>query len=339
MATEPGELEHPEILITRHIDADAVTKDLEVRYRVAYGPSGRQMAREELLGRIGPVQALISFHSDRIDDELLAKAPRLRVVATLAVGYDNIDVAAATRRGIWVANTPGIVTEPTADTALLLLLATLRRAGEGFEEVRHGNWKEVSPDALWGTDPRGLTLGILGFGRIGRALAERVIPIGMRVIYHDPAKSPRDVAETLQAEWVEFDELLERCDVLSIHLPLLAETRGRIGREEMARMKRGSFIVNTARGAIIDEDALIDALGSGHIAGVGLDVFTNEPFVPAGLRDHPRAYCLPHIATATRGTRLAMMSRCVDNVMAVLGGGPPVTPVNAVGSHAGEDRG
>ena len=321
------------VLITRHIDADEVTSALEARYEVSYGPSGSRMPRDELLARIGPVKALISFHSDGIDDEVLAKAHHLQVVATFAVGYDNIDVAAATRRGIWVANTPGIVTEPTADTALLLLLATLRRAGEGFEEVRHGAWTEVSPEALWGADPRGLTLGILGFGRIGRALAARVAPLGMHVIYHDPARSPLDVEELLQAQWVDFDELLGACDVLSVHLPLQPETRGRIGRRELARMKPGSFIVNTARGPIIDEDALIDALRTGHIAGVGLDVFTNEPSVPMALREHPRAFCLPHIATATRGTRLGMMSRCVDNVIAVLDGGPPITPVNALGSQ------
>lgn len=331
MANDTAGTQRPRILITRHIDADEVTAALEEHAHVAYGPSGGRMSQHELMERIAQADALISFHSDRIDDELLAQAQRLRVVATLAVGYDNIDVAAATRRGIWVANTPGVVTEPTADTALLLLLATLRRAGEGFEEVRHGAWTEVSPEALWGVDPRGLTLGILGFGRIGRALAARVAPLGMRVVYHDPNRSPGDVEEDLHARWVGFDELLETCDVLSIHLPLMPETRGRIGTRELSRMKRGSFLVNTARGPIVDEDALIAALHSGHLAGVGLDVFTNEPDVPPALREHPRAFCLPHIATATRGTRHAMMQRCVDNVLAVLGGGPPLSPVNALG--------
>jgi glyoxylate reductase len=320
----------PEVLITRHLDADEVTSALEASYRVSYGPSDGGMPRDELLRRVASVSGLIAVHGDSVDEELLASAPRLRIVATLSVGYDHIDVAAATRRGIWVANTPGVVTEPTADTALLLLLAALRRAGEGFEQVRHGAWMEVDPGALWGTDPRGLTLGILGFGRIGRALAARVQPLGMRVIYHDSTRASPEVEASLQARCVGFDELLRTCDVLSVHVPLDAATRGLIGRSELAQMKPGSFLLNTARGPVIDETAMIDALAAGHLAGVGLDVFMNEPSVPAELREHPRAFCLPHIGTATRATRLAMMSTCVANVAAVLEGGAPITPVNAV---------
>jgi glyoxylate reductase len=329
-STTRSEQRVPEVLITRHIDADEVTTALEARHRVAYGPSGARMPRDELLRRVESVSGLIAMHTDVIDEELLARAPGLRIVATLSVGYDHIDVAAATRRRIWVSNTPGVVTEPTADMALLLLLATLRRAGEGFEEVRHGAWSEVDPEALWGSDARGMTLGILGFGRIGRALAARVAPLGMDVIYHDPARAPAEVEVSLGARWVGLHELLRSCDVLSVHLPLDPGTRGLIGRRELALMKPGSFLLNTARGPVIDEAALIDALHAGHLAGIGLDVFMNEPNVPRELREHPRAFCLPHIGTATRGTRLAMMSTCVANVAAVLDGRPPITPVNAI---------
>jgi glyoxylate reductase len=204
--------------------------------------------------------------------------------------------------------------------------------------VRHDTWDAVRPEALWGTDPRGLTLGILGLGRIGQALAARVQPLGMSVIYHSRNRVDATTEKRLQATFVTFDELLASSDVLSVHVPLTAETRGLIGKEELAKMRPGSFIVNAARGPIFDEEALVQALVSGHIAGVGLDVFATEPRVPPELRDHPRAFYLPHVGSATRGTRFAMMRLCLDNIAAVLEGGMPLTPVNVIparGSSAG----
>ena len=298
------------------------------RHRIEQGRPDRPMARTELLRRLANLPALVAFGADRVDAELLAAAPRLQVVANFGVGYDSVDVGAAAERGVWVTNTPGVLTETTADTALLLLLATLRRAGEGFEQVRHGRWRRANPDAFWGQDPAGLTLGILGMGAIGQALARRVQPLGMRVIYHNRGPLPPAVAQALGAQWVEFDDLLRRADVLSVHAPLTEATRHRIGAAELARLRPGAFVINTARGALIDEAALVAALQSGHLGGVGLDVFEREPAVPLALRTHPRAFCLPHLGSATTRTRQAMMRLCLDNAVAVLEGRRPPNPVN-----------
>jgi glyoxylate reductase len=317
----------PDVLVTRTLPLDEALAPL-ARFDVRYGPEGRWMPRDELLARVGDVSALISFHADRIDEELLSAGRTLRVVATMAVGYDNIDVPAATRRGVWIANTPGVVTDPTADLALLLILATLRRAGEAYEHVRSGRWRAWSPDAFLGVDPKRLTLGILGMGRIGKAVARRVASLDMRTIYHDPVRLSPKEEERLGVSWVGFQQLLAECDVLTIHIPLSDETRGCIGRDALQAMKPGSYVVNTSRGPVLDEGALIEALDSGHIAGAGLDVYANEPDVPAALRENPRVFCLPHIGTSTLPTRLEMMSLCVENVIAVLEGRGPTTPVN-----------
>ncbi len=288
---------------------------------------GREMSYDEIMGLVSDARALIVTPGIDIDEALLAAGSRLEIVATAAVGYDNIDITAARRRGVWVSNTPDVVTEATADLALLLLLATLRRAGEGFELVKHGDWRAPDPDALWGADPRGLTLGIVGLGRIGQALARRVRALGMRVIYHNQRRLDPSVESELGATWLSLDELLGQSDVVSIHVPLSPATRGLIGRSELAAMRPGAILINTARGAVIDEPALVDALGSGQIGGVGLDVFSNEPSVPEALREHPRAFLLPHVGTATSGTRRAMFRLAIDNVTEVLAGRPPLTPV------------
>jgi glyoxylate reductase len=318
----------PDVLIPRAFPPQAV-EPYEATLSIVQGLPDVDMSRAELLDRVRNVRALVSYGAVRVDEELLDTGVRLEIVANWGVGYDSVNVTSATRRGVWVTNTPGVVTEATADVALMLLLATLRRAAEGFELVRHGTWSEASPETM-GTDPAALTLGILGLGRIGQALARRVAVLGMRVIYHSRTRLSADVEEELGAQWVPFDELLATSDVLSVHMPLTSETRGRIGRAELSRMRPGAFIINAARGPIIDEGALMEALLSGHVAGVGLDVYSSEPDVPAALREHPRAFCLPHIGTATTGTRMAMMRLCLDNIVAVLGGGRPLTPVNAL---------
>jgi glyoxylate reductase len=322
-------MEMAEILITRAFPEEIVAP-YAARFDVEQGAQGAYMPRADLLSKVGDVRALVSYGADAIDDELLEAGTNLRIVANFGVGYDSIDVPAATSRGIWISNTPDVLTDSTADVALLLLLATLRRAAEGFDQVRQGRWSSVDPDALWGRDPSELVLGIYGLGRIGRALARRVAPLGMRVIYHNRTRLPDAIEAEAGATWVSFDELLETCDVLSVHVPLTPETRGRIGSRELAQMKPGSFVVNAARGPIFDQDALIAALQSEHLAGVGLDVFTGEPAVPEVLATHPHAFLLPHIGSATRRTRAAMMRLCLDNAAAVLDGRPPVTPVNQV---------
>jgi glyoxylate reductase len=221
-----------------------------------------------------------------------------------------------------------VLTDSVADMAMALLLGTLRRISDASEHVRHGNWHDKRQDTFWGADPRNMTLGILGFGAIGQAVGRRARPFGFRIIYHRRNRLAPELERELDATFVPFDTLIETSDVLSLHVPLTDETRGRIGRAELARMRRGSFIINTARGGVIDEPALIDALTDGQIAGVGLDVTVTEPDVPQALREHPRALITPHIASATSGTRGGMMRTALENAAAVLDGRRPPNPVN-----------
>jgi glyoxylate reductase len=300
------------------------------RFRIDQGPPGGLLPYDELLQRVDYVQAILPTSVDRVDEGVFDRATSLKVVANVGVGYNHIDVAAATRRGIWVTNTPGVLTDSVADLTMALMLGTLRRVSDAGEHVRHGNWRENRQDTFWGVDPGGLTLGIFGLGAIGQAVARRARPFGMHISYYKRARLGEDVERELGATYVPFDTLIESADVLSIHVPLTDETRGRIGRNEIATMKRGSFIINTARGAIVDEAALIDALEDGQIAGVGLDVTATEPDVPVRLRDHARALITPHIASATRGTRGGMMRMALQNAAAVLEGRRPPNAVNQV---------
>ncbi len=317
-------------ILTSQRFPDEVVAPFAQRFAVDQGPPGGLMPYAEMVERAAGCRALLPTSIDRVDDALLAQAPSLRVVANVGVGYNHIDVAAASRRGIWVTNTPGVLTDSTADLTMALLLGTLRRLSEASEHVRHGHWTENRQDLFWGSDPRYLTLGILGLGAIGQAVARRVAPFGMRVVYYKRTRLPADLEDELRATYVSFDDLIESSDVLSLHVPLTDATRGCLGRREFARMRPGVFIINTARGAIIDEDALIEALHSGQVAGVGLDVTATEPDVPRALREHPRALILPHIASATRHTRGGMMRMALQNAAAILDGQPPLNPVNHI---------
>jgi len=322
----------PADLLTTQRFPDHVLAPFLERFSVDQGPPGGLLPYAELLERIAACRALLPTSVDRVDGPVFDAAPNLKVVANVGVGFNHIDVATATQRGIWVTNTPGVLTDSTADQALLLMLGTLRRIGEAGEHVRHGQWTANRQDLFWGIDPRGLTLGILGMGAIGQALARRVAPLGMHVIYHKRTPLDPSLEHSLAARFVSFDQLIEQSDVLSLHVPLTNETRGRLGRAEFARMRRGIYIVNTARGPIIEEAALIDALNNGHVAGVGLDVTATEPEVPQALREHPRALITPHIASATHGTRGGMMRMALENVAAVLSGDKPINPVNRLAS-------
>lgn len=318
-----------DMLTTQRFPEDVIAPFLE-RWSIEQGPPGGLMPHAELTERVAGCRALLSATVDRVDDELMSHAPDLKVIANVGVGYNHIDVAAATRRGIWVTNTPGVLADSVADLTMVLLLGILRRLPEASEHVRHGQWKENRQDTFWGVDPRGLSLGLIGFGAIGQGVARRALAFGMRTIYHTRNRVAPEVEQSLSATYVSFDELVEQSDVLSLHLPLSEQTRGLIGRAELARMKRGSFLVNTARGPIVDELALIAALESGQLAGAGLDVTATEPEVPVALREHPRALILPHIASATRGTRGGMMRMALENASAILEGRPPVNPVNQI---------
>jgi glyoxylate reductase len=316
-----------DILTTQRFP-DEVVEPFSARFAIDQGPQGGLLAHAELLERVAACSALLPTTIDRVDEEVFAHAPSLKIVANVGVGYNHIDVAAATRRGIWVTNTPGVLTDSVADLTMALLLGTLRRLGEASEHVRHGDWRDNRQDLFWGTDPRGLTLGILGLGAIGQAVARRARPFGMRIIYHKRNRVSPEIERELDATFVSFETLVETADVLSLHVPLTDDTRGRIGRAELGRMRRGAVIINAARGPVIDEVALIEALLEGKIGGVGLDVTATEPDVPSALREHPRALILPHIASATRGTRGGMMRMALENASAVLEGRTPPNPVN-----------
>lgn len=285
--------------------------------------------RDELLARVAESDALLCLLSDRIDAEVLDAAPRLKVISTYAVGTDNIDVAAATERGICVCNTPGILTDATADTAWALLLAASRRVVEGDRMVRSGEWRSWGPQLLLGQPFAGRTLGILGMGRIGQAVARRGTGFGMRILYHNRRPDPEAEA-ALGARYVDLETLLRESDFLSIHTPLTPETRGLIDRDALDRMKPTAVLVNTARGPVVDEAALADALRDGRLFAAGLDVFDREPIGA----DHPlcglrNVVLLPHLGSADVATREEMARVAAVAILDVMAGRLPAHLVNS----------
>ncbi|MGE5617646.1 MAG: 2-hydroxyacid dehydrogenase [Sphingomonadaceae bacterium] len=260
---------------------------------------------------------------------LMDKAPRLRVIATPSVGFDHIDVAAATERGIVVTHTPDVLTDTTADLAFALMLAVARRIGEAERHVRAGLWGKVGGAASFlGRDVHHSTLGVVGLGRIGAAVAERALGFKMRVLYYDFVRR-EDLEQRFGYQYVDFDSLLRESDFVSLHVPLMPSTRGMMGAAQFALMKPTAFLINAARGPIVDERALIAALREGRIAGAGLDVFDREPTDPENpLLKMENVVAVPHIGSATIATRRAMAELAADNAMAVLQGRPPLTPVN-----------
>jgi glyoxylate reductase len=285
---------------------------------------------DEAFARGAPVfEAIVSMVTDRIDAALLARTPRLRVVANVAVGYDNIDIAACTARGIVVTNTPGVLTEATADLAFSLLLAAARRVAEGDRLVRRGAFAGWTPTFLLGSRVHGSILGLVGLGRIGQAMARRARGFGMPILYAARTRATADVERALSATHVTLDELFEQADFVSLHCPLTPETRHLVNAGRLARMKPGAVLVNTARGACVDEGALALALREGPLAAAGLDVFEGEPHVHPDLLALESVVLAPHIGSADRPTRAAMAALAVDSVLAVLAGRPPLHPVKA----------
>ena len=299
----------------------------DVAYRA---PASGSMSRGQLLEALGEASALISLLSVRVDQALLAAAPRLRVVANFATGHDNVDVPAATRRQVVVTNTPDVLTEATADFAFALLLAAARRVVEGDRLVRGGAWTGWAPGLLLGADVAGATLGIIGMGRIGQAVARRARGFSMRILYTSRPDRPDDAAGTaaLGATRVGMDELLAGADFISLHCPLTPRTRHIIDGPAIAAMKPGAILINTARGACVDEVALAEALAAGRIAGAGLDVFAEEPVVHPALLTCDRVVLAPHAGSATTTARRRMAETCARAVRAVLDGRVPETVVN-----------
>jgi glyoxylate reductase len=274
----------------------------------------------------GDAVAIIPLLTRRLGREELVGFPGLRIIANCAVGYDNVDLDAARERGVVVTNTPDVLTAATADLAWTLILAVARRVKEAEALAREGGWTGWDPVQLLGLELQGRILGIVGAGRIGQAVGRRAIPFGMRVCYADRAARPEFEVAT-SARLVPFETLLAESDVISVHVPSTFETRGMFGAAAFRRMKPGALFINTARGDLVDEASLIAAVERGHLGGVGLDVYAREPHVPERLRRHPRVLTLPHVGSATTATRRAMASLAARNVIAVLSGRPPLTPV------------
>jgi glyoxylate reductase len=311
-------MDRPALYITRLLP-QPVLEAIPQQYRLLTTPSDTPPTETEFRKGFAEADAVICTLSDRIDASLLTHTTRLKIIANYAVGYNNIDVAAAAQRGIVVSNTPDVLTDATADLAWALLLAVSRRIIEGDTWVRAGTWPGWRPTRMLGAQVSGKTLGIIGMGRIGQAAARRAVGFGMPVIY----AGGHSIAPPPGATWGRrsFPELLAESDFLSLHVPLTETTHHLIGPHELATMKPTSFLINTSRGQVIDEAALLLALERGTIAGAGLDVYEQEPVVTAGLRALPNVVLLPHLGSATLDTRVQMGLVCLKNVAAVLDGG------------------
>ena len=320
----------PRIVVTRRIPTPAIELLQAAVQDVWVSPHDRPLTAPELHGAAAGADAVLTLLHDPVDDAFLDVAgPQLRCVANVAVGYDNIDVDAATRRGVVITNTPGVLTDATADLAMALILNVTRRLGEGERLVRRGERWSWDMFFLLGTGLQGKTLGIIGLGEIGRATARRARAFGMEIVYTNRRRAPEDVeAELGGAQWLELDELLARADVVSIHAPLTPETQHLINADRLALMQPRAYLVNTARGPIVDEAALVRALRDGEIAGAGLDVFEHEPDVNPGLLELDNVALSPHLGSATLETRTAMAVLAARNALTVLDGKQPPTPVN-----------
>jgi glyoxylate reductase len=319
----------PAVLLTRELVAEAM-RALDGRCELdLYSGPPEAIPRAELLKRAKDKDGLLTILTERVDDELLdAAGPRLKIVANHAVGFDNIDVPACTGRGVLVTNTPDVLTEATADLAWSLILATVRRVAEGDRFLRARTPWIWGPQMMLGHDLYGKTLGIVGCGRIGRAVARRGLGFGMRVVYTDAARLPEAVESDVRVEWRELQDLLSESDVVSVHVPLTPQTRHMFSAEAFGAMKPTAVLVNTARGPIVDEAALAEALGTGEIFAAGLDVYEHEPEVPEALLGLENITLLPHLGSATIETRTAMGLLAVENLLAGLAGERPRCLVN-----------
>lgn len=318
----------PKILITRQVFPEIV-EGLRARFDVEHNDEDRPWPAGELARRAADKQGILATVMDRIDEAVLAAAPGLKVVSNIAVGTNNVDIPACTRRGIRVTNTPGVLDDTTADLTFALLMAAARRVAEGDAQVRRGDWKlAFAMQSPLGTDVHHATLGIIGMGRIGQAIAKRATGFDMRVLYHNRGRIPEADERRLDATWVERDRLLAESDFVVVMVPYSPAVHHLIGAAEIARMKPTAILVNTARGGVVDDAALVEALKAGRIAGAGLDVFEGEPNLNPGYLSLPNAVLTPHVGSATRATRLRMCETAVANITAALEGRAPPNLVN-----------
>lgn len=300
---------------------------LDANCDVEYWSGSERPAREEVLRRAKDKDGVICLLTEKINDEFLRSTPKLRIAANVAVGFDNIDLDQCTKRGVVATNTPGVLDETTADFAWTLLMAVARRLSEGEVLARSGNWKGWNLDQLCGADVWGKTLGIVGFGRIGRAVARRACGFQMKVIYTDAVRAAEEHEKSLNAEFRDMNTLLSESDFISLHVPLFPETRGLFDAPKFFRMKPTAFLINTSRGPVVDEAALVAALESKKIAGAALDVYENEPFIHPGLK-RPNVVLAPHLASASVETRTKMAVMAANNVVALFKGQLPPNALN-----------
>jgi glyoxylate reductase len=314
------------VLATRPL-FPAAQQILNANCEVEYWTQAERISREELLRRVREKDGLVCLLTEKVNDELLRAAPKLRIAANVAVGFDNIDLPACTKRGVVATNTPGVLDETTADFAWTLMMAVARRISEGEALARSGAWKGWDLDQLVGADVWGKTLGVVGFGRIGRAMARRAQGFQMKVLYTDAIRAPLDVESEAKAEYRDLNSLLADADFVSVHVPLTGDTRGMFDVARFAKMKPTAFLINTSRGPVVDEAALVYALESKKLAGAALDVYEQEPFIHAGLK-RPNVVLAPHIASASLETRTKMAVIAAENVVAFFKGKKPANMLN-----------
>jgi glyoxylate reductase len=319
------------VFVTRKIPQeglDIVTGKLDVKVWSSQQPP----KKSEIIELAKDCQGLITLLSDPIDADLISKLPNLKVIAQYAVGYDNIDIDEATRRGIIVTNTPGVLTETTADLTWSLIMASARRLLEADKYVREGNWNVAwGPELLLGSDIHGATLGIVGMGRIGQAVARRAKGFNMQVLYHSRSHNKEIAAleKSVGAKSASLESLLRESDIVTLHVPLTPETHHMIGANELAMMKEDSILINTSRGQVVDQDALYGALSSGQIGGAGLDVFREEPISKdSPFFGLPNVILVPHIGSASKMTRATMATMCAENILIALNGEKPPNIIN-----------
>jgi glyoxylate reductase len=314
------------VFVSCVLPGDAIDR-LAREHDVVVGEAQTGVRGDAFLRDAATFDAVVTLFTDRVDAALLDRAGRLRVVANYAVGYDNVDLQTCAARGVVVTNTPGVLSEATADLAFGLLLSAARRIGECDRLVRRGAYPGHDPSILLGAPVHGAVLGLVGLGRIGQAMARRARGFGMRVLYASRTRAPFDVERALGATEVALDELFTHADFVSLHCPLTPETRHLVNAARLARMKRGAILLNTTRGAVVDEAALATALVQGPIGGAGLDVYEDEPRVHPALLSLENVVLTPHVGSADHPTREAMSRIVADNVLAVLAGRAPLNPV------------
>lgn len=320
----------PRVFLTRRVPK-RVLDEFKKHFELDYNRQDRPLSKKEMIRGVRMSQGLIAMLNDTIDKEVIYAAPNLKIIANYAAGFNNIDLKAAFERGIVVTNTPGVLTETTADLTWALILAVARRIPEAEQLVRSGKWTGWAPTQFLGGDVYGKTLGIIGMGRIGKAVARRAIGFSMKVIYTSRHRLPIQEEKQLSVQYRPLSQVLSEADFVSLHLPLTEESHHLIDQKALYQMKRTAFLINTARGPIVDEEALIRALKEKRIAGAGLDVYEEEPKVSARLQKMKNVVLLPHIGSASEETRIRMGFMVLENMLAFFSGKKPPNQVNSIG--------